>query len=288
MPATPSLTVSFLASDGGRLFVARFAPARPRRGVAPILLFHDSLGCVTLWRGFPAALAQATGRQVVAYDRLGFGRSDPRADAPAADFVAQEGRRAPALLLNHIGAERFVAFGHSVGGGMAAEAGAAYGAACEAVISCSALAFVDERGRAGIRREAAQFRAPGGLARLERHHGDKARWVLDAWADTWLAPAFDDYNFDAALEACDAPTLALQGDRDDYGGPEHPARIAAKARRGAMAMIADCGHFPHRQQEAALVALIAAFLRGEGRTSPRKSSARKPRAAKPGGRTPGD
>lgn len=272
MRATESVTVSYLETPQGRLFVARFAPARARPAGAPILLFHDSLGCVSLWRGFPAALAQATGRHVVAYDRLGFGRSDPRHDALARDFVAQEGRRAPALLLNHIGATRFVALGHSVGGGMAAEAGAAFGAACEAVISVSALAFVDERGRAGIRRESAQFRAPGGLTRLERHHGDKARWVLDAWSDTWLAPDFDDYQFDDALAACSAPVLALQGDRDDYGGPEHPARIAAAARRGAMRMIAECGHFPHRQQEAALVALVADFLKAPGEATKGKTS----------------
>ena len=41
--------------------------------LAPIILMHDSLGCVALWRDFPAQLAQATARVVYAYDRLGFG-----------------------------------------------------------------------------------------------------------------------------------------------------------------------------------------------------------------------
>lgn len=34
----------------------------------PIVLFHDSLGCVDLWREFPAQLAVATGPNVIAYD----------------------------------------------------------------------------------------------------------------------------------------------------------------------------------------------------------------------------
>ena len=57
----------------GRLYARRWDPA----GGAPIVLFHDSLGCVALWRDFPEQLASETGRSVVAYDRLGFGLSDP-------------------------------------------------------------------------------------------------------------------------------------------------------------------------------------------------------------------
>ncbi|MGH8437583.1 MAG: alpha/beta fold hydrolase [Pseudomonas sp.] len=41
-----------------------------------MVLFHDSLGCIALWRDFPQQLSEATGREVVAYDRLGFGQSD--------------------------------------------------------------------------------------------------------------------------------------------------------------------------------------------------------------------
>lgn len=255
-------TELLVTAEGGRLFVKRWTPAASVG--APILLFHDSLGCVALWRSFPAALATATGRAVVAYDRLGFGRSDPRRDRLDADFVAREGAAAPDALREALGVGRFVAFGHSVGGGMAAQAGASYAARCEAVVSVSALAFVDARGRAGIRRESAGFYAPGGLDRLARYHGDKARWVVDAWVETWLSPAFDDYNFDAALAACACPVLALQGDRDAYGGIEHPARIAAAAPQGRMATIPECGHFPHREREAALAAATAAFLAGLG------------------------
>ena len=64
----------------------------------PIVLLHDSLGCVELWRDFPAELSAATGRRVVAYDRLGFGRSDARAEPPALDFIADEARTAFPLV----------------------------------------------------------------------------------------------------------------------------------------------------------------------------------------------
>ena len=55
---------------------------------APILLLHDSLGSVGLWRSFPQALAAASGRRVIAYDRLGYGRSDPYPGAQPFDFIS--------------------------------------------------------------------------------------------------------------------------------------------------------------------------------------------------------
>ena len=77
------------AVDGqhGRLFVRTWSPEVPSH-LAPIVLLHDSLGSVELWRGFPSALCKATGRQVVAYDRLGFGKSDPHPGTLALDFIA--------------------------------------------------------------------------------------------------------------------------------------------------------------------------------------------------------
>ncbi|MCJ9712629.1 alpha/beta hydrolase, partial [Bordetella hinzii] len=65
----------FIETDQGRLYARRWRAADT--GLPPVVLLHDSLGCVALWRDFPQRLAEATGREVIAYDRLGFGRSDP-------------------------------------------------------------------------------------------------------------------------------------------------------------------------------------------------------------------
>ena len=65
-------TDHWVALPQGRIFARRWSPP-PQSGAAaqpPIVLFHESLGSVELWRGFPATLCAATGRTVVAYDRL--------------------------------------------------------------------------------------------------------------------------------------------------------------------------------------------------------------------------
>ena len=46
----------------------------PGPDAAPTLvLLHEGLGCVALWRDFPEALAAATGCGVFAYSRFGYG-----------------------------------------------------------------------------------------------------------------------------------------------------------------------------------------------------------------------
>src|SRR5699024_10152883 len=87
-----TITTDELFADiaGGQVIVRRWTPAKAHH--CPIVLLHDSLGCVGLWRDFLAALAPATSRRVIAYDRLGFGISSPLAKRPAPTFIADEAR----------------------------------------------------------------------------------------------------------------------------------------------------------------------------------------------------
>lgn len=249
----------FIRNGNGRLFVKEWQPDSPDRTARPpVLLFHDSLGCVDLWRSFPARLAAATGRRVIAYDRLGFGRSDPHPGQLALDFVAAEARTVEPVLLDRLAVGDFVACGHSIGGGMAVETAAFFQARCRALVTIAAQAFVEERTLAGIRVAEEGFRDPAQFARLEKYHGDKARWAVDAWTGSWLSPAFAGWTLDAALAEVRCPVLALHGDRDEYGSQEHPARIAAG--RGTVHLLPDTGHVPHREREDAMVEAIGTFL----------------------------
>lgn len=244
----------------GRLFARLWAPLQAAG--SPIILFHDSLGSVELWRGFPAALAAHTRRKVIAYDRLGFGQSDPRDDTLGMDFIADEAETFFPALRAELGIDRFVAFGHSVGGGMAVHCAAKFGAACAALITESAQAFVEDRTLQGIRAAQTLFEDPAQVERLGKYHGDKARWVLGAWIDSWLAPEFAGWSLEPVLPRVTCPLLAIHGADDEYGSPRHPeliGRLAGGPTR--VEVIPDTHHVPHREREAAVIDLVAEFLR---------------------------
>ncbi|CAJ0734891.1 alpha/beta fold hydrolase [Ralstonia mannitolilytica] len=245
----------------GRLYAKQWGDVTDDAAPPPIVLLHDSLGCVELWRDFPQRLALATGHAVIAYDRLGFGRSDAFAGRLGAGFIGDEARGGFAALIDHLGVQRFIVFGHSVGGGMAVSVAAAYPDRCVGLITESAQAFVEERTREGIRGAQAQFAAPGQMARLEKYHGDKAEWVLDAWVSTWLSPAFASWCLDDALLGVRCHVLALHGTDDEYGSTAQPERIVTLAGAPAtLKLLPRCGHVPHREQEAAVLEAVSSFL----------------------------
>lgn len=256
---------TYLPLEGGRIFVKTWTPDAVSTKV-PVLMLHDSLGCVDLWRDFPETLCERLGRTIIAYDRLGFGRSDARTGRPSLRFVEDEAEEIFPQLYTALGLGRFVLLGHSVGGGMATNIAARHSDACEALITVSAQAFVEERTVAGIARAKQHFEDPAQFARLTRYHGDKARWVLDAWTGTWLSTDFADWSLFDVLPQVTCPVLAVHGESDEYGSHRFPESIAEKASGLASALILEnCGHIPHREQPEALLDAIDRFL---GRLKP--------------------
>ena len=249
-----------IAAQGGDLFARVWEPTIPA-DTPPIILLHDSLGCVELWRDFPQALCTATGRRVVAYDRLGFGRSDAYAGLISPDFIVAESSIFLPAVLDTLKINEFVLFGHSVGGDMSVIAAAAFPERCKGLITESAQAFAEDITLDGVRRARIIFADPVQMARLKKYHGDKASWVVDSWIDSWLSPAFANWSLAPWLEKLKCPVLALHGDSDEYGSRKHPEMIVALAAGPAQSgLIENCGHVPHREKQDVVLSLAAAFL----------------------------
>lgn len=250
--------VIWVPTDKGRLFAKIWKGNEQRE---PIILFHDSLGCVELWRDFPKRLSLATGRSVVAYDRLGFGKSDPHPGHLSMNFVRDEADEAFVALRDHLQIKRFAAFGHSVGGGMAVAAAAAFPKHCRALITESAQAFVEDRTIDGIGKASHLFGQADQFEKLKKYHGEKAGWVLEAWVGTWLSPAFMSWNLDSCLPMVQCPALLIHGDRDEYGTTRHLERMSALISGPATTIIlTHCGHVPHREKQEVVIDAVTKFL----------------------------
>jgi pimeloyl-ACP methyl ester carboxylesterase len=236
-------------------------PQAPAAG--PTLVFlHDSLGCITLWRDFPARLAAATGLPALIYDRRGYGQSAPFAEAPRTPaYLAEE---APVLrqVLAACGVSRAILFGHSDGGSIALLAAAESPELVAGVITEGAHVFVEELTLAGIRAAREQYRRTNLPEKLARYHGAKTEAVFRAWADTWLAPSFRSWNIEAALPGIQCPVLVLQGQADEYGTAAQVEAIARQVSGLATAvLLAGAAHSPHKEAPDETLRLAADFAR---------------------------
>ena len=250
-----------LTTPYGNLFARRWQPETTEQDGIPFLLFHDSLGSEGLWRDFPEVLAQATGRPVIAYDRLGFGQSDTVLEPIDINFIALEAERYIPLICDYFKLERFIAFGHSVGGGMAVHTAAQHPEKCTLLITESAQAFVEQLTRDGIREAEAMFEDPKQLDRLARYHGKRTRWVLDSWINSWLSDAFDHWSLDDVLPQVTCPTLVLHGEQDEYGSADQPKRIAEGVTGAVqMELLKGLHHVPHREAPSLVLEKINQFI----------------------------
>ncbi|MBI1759905.1 MAG: alpha/beta hydrolase [Acidobacteria bacterium] len=244
---------------GGSVFVRRWNSTHNAH--SPIILLHDSLGCVALWRDFPATLAHHLRRPVIAYDRLGFGQSSARNELPSINFISEEAEVYFPSLRSGLGLTDFALFGHSVGGAMALLIAASSGNHCEAVITEAAQPYVEQLTLSSIRAGKEQFSQPEQFNRLTKYHGDKSQWVLDAWTEVWLSPEFWSWNLDPYLGLVSCPVLAIHGDLDEYGSVAFPHRITSSVNGPSeLAILNQCGHVPHRERKEEVLRLTASFL----------------------------
>jgi pimeloyl-ACP methyl ester carboxylesterase len=245
---------------GGHVHARVWLPEKTVSEV-PVVLLHDSLGSVDLWRDFPAILAGALSRTVMAYDRLGFGKSDARHDPPSLNFIEEEAATYFPFVKSGLSISKYILLGHSVGGGMAIHI-AARDKDCMGVVTMASQAFVEDLTLRGIEQAKREFEQPGQLERLEKWHGGKAAWVLRAWTDVWLSPDFSTWSLEPCIGKLACPVLAIHGDRDEYGSRAFAESIAGKAKGpSTLLILEDCGHMPHREKTDAVIQAVKHFIK---------------------------
>lgn len=243
----------------GVLYVKEWLPNELSSNI-PIIMLHDSLGCVNLWKDFPEMLATKLSRRVIAYDRLGFGQSSVRVEPPTTDFIKEEASIFFPEIKKHLSIDKYIVLGHSVGGGMSLNI-AANDKNCTAVISISAQAFVEDITLQGIQTAKKMFEKQGQIERLEKWHDNKARWVLNAWIDIWLSPDFLTWNLNYCLCDVSCPVLVIHGDNDEYGSNAFPQFIADNVLGYSTTLIIQkCGHFPHKEKTNEVLDGIENFI----------------------------
>lgn len=248
--------------DEGELEAAWWGPSA---GEAPTLvLLHEGLGCVALWRDFPAWLAANTGCGVFAWSRLGYGRSDGNPPPWPLDYLQREAAAVLRRVLDAAGIGRAVLIGHSDGGSIAALYGA-HGAdpRIAALVLIAPHFFTEATGLAAIAQARDAYQEGEFRTKLARYHDhvDHAFW---GWNRAWLDPEFaTGFDLTADLARLRLPTLVVQGADDPYGTA---AQVEAVARLAPgpveVLMVAGARHAPHLEAPELVRPAIAAFAAG--------------------------
>ncbi|MGH2896553.1 MAG: alpha/beta fold hydrolase [Solirubrobacteraceae bacterium] len=224
---------------------------------APLVLLHEGLGSVGLWREFPAQLQAATGRRLIAFSRYGHGRSapPPRPRTPA--FFHEEALGVLPELLSALAVGDQVLVGHSDGASIGLIHAVHH--PVTALVLLAPHVFVEDICVRAIRGTRETFVAGELRERLGRHHDDPdaAFW---GWCDVWLDPAFLQWSLEEEASMLQAPALLIQGAEDPYGTLAQIDRIEARARGPVQRLVLPGGHSPHLEHGQRVAEAVAAFL----------------------------
>lgn len=233
----------------------------PKPGADPVIvMLHEGLGSLALWRDFPQQIADATGLPVFAYSRAGYGQSDV-VDLPRPlDYMTREAVDVLPDVLNAIGAERNILLGHSDGGTIAAEyAGRVGDFRVRGLILIAPHFFTEPMGLAEIAKARDYYDAGHLKARMAKYHRDP-EVTFRGWNDAWLDPGFVSWNVADVIDYLRIPTLAIQGAQDQYGTRAQISEIEERSYAPVdVEMLADCKHSPHVDQPEKTVAAVADF-----------------------------
>jgi len=251
-------TSGFLEIDGEWLEYVCFGPAPSKSPT--IILLHEGLGSVSLWKDFPERLARATGLGVFVYSRYGYGKSSP-CDLPRPlDYMTREAVDVLPKILGAIEISKGILMGHSDGGTIASiYVGSLEDFRIRGLIVMAPHYFTESEGLSSIAQSKELYENGDLKARLAKYHDDVdcAFW---GWNAAWLDPEFKEWNVSEVIDYLRIPTFAIQGAQDTYGTLAQIEEIVSRSYAPVdVAIIEDCGHSPHRDQPDKVLEAVSEF-----------------------------
>jgi len=236
----------------------RIAVGRPRRS-SPIVMLHEGLGCIALWKDFPQQLAQATARDVLLYSRQGYGHSSALVAARTPRYMHHEALQVLPELLDRLGIENPILFGHSDGGSIALIHAGGSQRPVAGVVALAPHVLVEDISISSIAAAKVAYETTDLRARLERHHDD-VDGMFWGWNNIWLNAAFRAWNIEDYVKRIRCGILAIQGEQDEYGTMDQIERIARLAPTVRTLLLPNCRHSPHRDQSGAVLNSVVRWI----------------------------
>ncbi len=226
-----------------------------------IVFLHDSLGSVQLWRDFPNLLAEYTQCNILAYDRLGYGKSEaiPTYERPT-NYMELEADVLNELLVQ-LNIDNTILFGHSDGGTIALLTASKYPERIKAVVVEAAHIFVEDITLKGIYEAMDAYKNTNLAERLAKYHGDKVDTLFKAWTETWTRNDYRNWNIEDFLPAITCQLLFIQGEADEYGTLEQVEKtISQVSGKTEKYIIPGIGHTPHKEVPKVVLAKSLEFI----------------------------
>jgi pimeloyl-ACP methyl ester carboxylesterase len=252
--------VTLISVSGGPID-AEFLVAAKGSPDPTLVLLHEGLGSIGLWRSFPADVSAACGGlATLTYSRHGYGRSGPPELPRPVNYMHHEAEVVLPEVLSAFKAGRSILIGHSDGASIALlYAAAGYDVA--GLVLIAPHVFVEDLTIAAIEASLVAYKTTELRMRLARHHDDVDAAFL-GWNDIWLSPSFRSWNIEDCLASVTCSILLIQSEADPYGTSTQLDAIESGVQGTITRMLVSTpGHAPHLDAPSETMDAISGFVR---------------------------
>ncbi len=225
-----------------------------------LVLLHEGLGSVKLWRDVPTRLANQTGMGVLVYSRAGYGQSDPVELPRSLDYMTLEATDVVPQVLKSFGVQQAVLLGHSDGATIAAiYAGTIVDFRVRGLVLMAPHFFTEPVALAEIAKARIAYENGELRKRMAKYHRDPDI-AFYGWNDSWLHPDFEEWNVTDVIDYIRVPVMAIQGREDQYGTIAQLDELKSRCYAPVDIHIVDnCGHAPHLEHTDQVVNAVAEY-----------------------------
>tara|TARA_B100001057_G_scaffold500874_1_gene618441 strand:+ start:113 stop:898 length:786 start_codon:yes stop_codon:yes gene_type:complete len=243
---------------GGKIEYSFYEVKRP---AAPtIIMLHEGLGALSLWRDLPRKISNLINCSVFVYSRHGYGQSDFINSEFDAEYMHKEALYILPQILNHFDISNPILYGHSDGASIALIHASSEDTEIIGLILEAPHVFVEEISLDGLEGAKKAFEQGGLKASLAKHHSEP-EMIFRCWNNIWLSPEFLTWNIVSCLSNIQCPALLIQGETDAYGTLSQLDTIEKNVSGICeKKILPKIGHSPHRENPKLVLRSIQQFI----------------------------
>jgi pimeloyl-ACP methyl ester carboxylesterase len=227
-----------------------------------LILLHEGLGSVAMWRQIPQLIYEKTNLNVIVYSRFGYGKSSNSELPRPLNYMTIEAEKYLPILIKKLKIKNYFLIGHSDGGTIAALG--SRGKIINNLIGTVLLAphfFIEGDNLKAIEKTRYQYEHGSLRLKLEKYHIDVDN-AFYGWSNVWLDKNFKDWDITNHISEIKTPVLGIQGLNDPYGSIEQLNVILENIKVPfTKKTIKNCGHNPFHEYPEFTINCIDKFIK---------------------------
>ena len=230
-----------------------------KTSLSPLVLLHEGLGSVALWKNFPEVLSNFLQRDILVYSRIGMGNSAPIEGKREINFMHDEALIYLKNIIENYCDKEPVLFGHSDGASISIIY-AGSNLPLQSLILEAPHVMVEEITTKEIKKLFESWSSTNLKSKLERYHKNVDS-SFNEWCAIWLSNNFKEWNIESYIKNINVPVLAIQGLNDQYGSLYHIEALEKNVQNIFEKVLIDkCKHSPHLEFESLVLKKVKNFL----------------------------